>query len=293
MMVAPTSLQLTPEQIVRDVRRLPSLPMVVLELLRSIDLDASSMKFLANKISHDQALAATALRLANSSFYGMPAQVGDMQQAISLLGLSTVRSLVVAASITTSFAPASGAGLDLAAFWRESIGTAVCAKYLAPLSHAAPNTAFIAGLLHDIGRLVIATCYAPAQIAVTAWQAEHGGAISDAERAITGTDHAAIGAALTAHWHFPQEIVDAVADHHGGQSALSRVVWLADLLSHALALEGTDRRPGNTKPDPDSALDLDLDPGLCEQIGLDNRGLARLVGKILAEHAGICQVLVQ
>ena len=289
MTAAPALLQLTPEQVVCDVRRLPSLPMVVLELLKSIDLDASSMKFLADKISHDQALAATALRLANSSFYGMPSRVGNMQQAISLLGLSTMRSLLVAATITTSFGPETQASLDLATFWRESIGTAVCARHLALRGPAVPGTAFIAGLLHDIGRLVIATCYGPAQSAVVAWQAAHGGAISDAERAIIGTDHAAIGAMLATHWHFPQEIVDAVADHHHAQSDFSRVIWLADLLSHALALEEAGPSP------PEHALAPGCEPDLMlrEQFGLDDRDMARLVEQVVAEHAGICQVLVQ
>ena len=136
--------------VVSTLRDLPALPAIVAELLGSLDRDDAGTKLLAEKLSHDQALTAKTLRLANSSFYGMQNKVTTIQQAIAILGFNSVRTLVVAASITGCF-PMDGSGaFDFKAFWRHSVGTALCAKGLARHMSVNPDQAFMVGLLHDI-----------------------------------------------------------------------------------------------------------------------------------------------
>ena len=142
------------EHIIRQIQELPSLPVVVLELLSSMDQDDTDVHVLAQKIELDQGLAAKTLRIANSSFYGMQSKVTSIPQAVSVLGFHSIRTVVTACALTGSFAPVSG-GFDFQAFWRHSLATAVAARLLAPHLRVNPETAFTAGLLHDLGLSLI------------------------------------------------------------------------------------------------------------------------------------------
>ena len=143
----------------RQLDDLPSLPAVVMELLTCIDQDDVDISVLAKKVSHDQALTAKTLRLANSSTYGLQVKVTTIQQAITFLGFQTTRNLITAAAVTGCFAQGLCKGFDDKAFWRHSIATAVCARVLARRMRFNQDYAFTAGLLHDIGRLVLVTMY--------------------------------------------------------------------------------------------------------------------------------------
>jgi putative nucleotidyltransferase with HDIG domain len=231
------------DNVIKRVRDLPSLPAVVVELMASVEQEDIDTHALASKITLDQGLAAKTLRLANSSFYGMPTKVTTIHQAISVLGFHSIRTLVTACSVTASFAPGKDAGFDLEAFWRHSIGTAVCARVLAPYFKLNPDTAFTAGLLHDLGTLVLATGYPEEYRQVGAHRQQHDCQAAEAEQAVFGIDHAAVGSALAAHWKFPLAIQRAVAGHHqadiGGAGAAATpatVVCLANVLAHALDL---------------------------------------------------------
>lgn len=229
------------DDIIKAVRDLPSLPAVVAELLATMDQDDIDTHALAAKITLDQALTAKTLRLANSSFYGMPAKVTSIQQAVSVLGFHAIRTLVTACSVTESFKPAPGNQFDFPAFWRHSIASAVCARVLAPHVRVNPDTAFTAGLLHDLGTLVLATRFPDDYRRVHAWRRQHDCGAAPAQMAVFGIDHASVGSALARHWKFPAPIQAAVADHHrapDGPATLSTVIYVANILAHALDLSG-------------------------------------------------------
>jgi putative nucleotidyltransferase with HDIG domain len=235
---------MTADDIIKAVRDLPSLPAVVSELLATMDQDDIDTHALAARITLDQALTAKTLRLANSSFYGMPAKVTTIQQAISVLGFHSIRTLVTACSVTGSFKPGPGNDFNFPAFWRHSIGSAVCARVLAPHYRLNPDTAFTAGLLHDLGTLVMCTRFPDEYRRVNAYRREHDCMSAQAQTAVFGVDHAAVGSALAAHWKFPPPIQVAVAEHHqpgaraarGAPVTLSTVIYLANILAHALDL---------------------------------------------------------
>ncbi len=239
------------DDIIKCVRDLPSLPAVVAELLATMEQEDIDTHVLAAKIALDQALTAKTLRLANSSFYGLQAKVTTIQQAVSVLGFHSIRTLVTACSVTASFAPSKDVDFDFQAFWRHAIGSAVCARVLAPRFGLNPDTAFTAGLLHDLGTLVLCTRFPADYRRVAAYRREHDCVASAAELAVFGIDHAAVGSALTAHWKFPQQIQAAVAGHHLADEAaaqktgrahaaptLTTVIYMANILAHALDMSG-------------------------------------------------------
>lgn len=223
---------------------LPSLPAVVMELLDSIDAEEVDIAVLAKKVSRDQALTAKTLRLANSPLYGLRVKVTTLQQAITFLGFQTTRNLITAAALTGCFAERSCAGFSHQAFWRHSIATAACAKALAGHLRFNQDYAFTAGLLHDIGRLVLVTCFPERYAQVAAWRDAHDTVWLDAERALLGIDHVDAGLALAEHWHFSDTMRQAIAHHHAperpGAGFLATIIHAADAIAHALDLAGVE-----------------------------------------------------
>jgi putative nucleotidyltransferase with HDIG domain len=230
------------DDIVRQLDDLPSLPVVVMELLTSIDQEDIDISVLAKKVSHDQALTAKTLRLANSSTYGLQVKVTTIQQAISFLGFQTTRDLITAAAITGCFAQGACKGFDDKAFWRHSIATAVCARVLARRMRFNQDYAFTAGLLHDIGRLVLVTIDPQAYARVLARAAAEDIELLEAERAELGVDHVAAGIVLAEHWKFSDTIRLALAHHHdpelAGAGFLATIVHVANAIVHALDMVG-------------------------------------------------------
>jgi putative nucleotidyltransferase with HDIG domain len=232
------------DDVVGKLQDLPSLPAVVMELLTSIDQEDVDISVLARKVSHDQALTAKTLRLANSSTYGLQVKVTTIQQAITFLGFQTTRNLITAAAVTGCFSAGQCAGFDDKAFWRHSIATAACARVLARRMRFNQDYAFTAGLLHDIGRLVLVSTY-PAQYAeVLAWRSAHDCELIEAERAVLGIDHVMAGVALAERWNFSETMRLGIAWHHeperAGAGFLATIIHVANAIVHALDIAGED-----------------------------------------------------
>jgi putative nucleotidyltransferase with HDIG domain len=232
------------DDIVARLHDLPSLPAVVMELLTSIDQEDVDISVLAKKVSHDQALTAKTLRLANSSAFSLQVKVTTIQQAITFLGFQTTRNLITAAAVTGCFAQGQCAGFNDKAFWRHSIATAACARVLARRMRFNQDYAFTAGLLHDIGRLVLVTTYPERYSEALGYRSAHDCEIIDAERALLGIDHVAAGAALAEHWNFSDTMRLAIAWHHDPEQAgagfLATIIHVANAIVHALDIARED-----------------------------------------------------
>ena len=230
------------DDLVRQLDDLPSLPAVVMELLTSIDQEDVDISVLAKKVSHDQALTAKTLRLANSSTYGLQVKVTTIQQAITFLGFQTTRNLITAAAVTGCFVKGLCKGFDDKAFWRHSIATAVCARVLARRLRFNQDYAFTAGLLHDIGRLVLVTMYPEPYAEAIAKSVQDDIDLLDAERAVLGIDHVAAGLKLAEQWKFSDTIMMAISHHHDpdtvGAGVLAHIVHVANAIVHALDMVG-------------------------------------------------------
>jgi putative nucleotidyltransferase with HDIG domain len=233
---------LTLDQVIHSVQDLPSLPAVVMELLGSIEQDDVDIAVLAKKVSYDQALTAKTLRLANSSSFGLQVKVTTIQQAITFLGFQTTRNLITAAAVTGCFPNGRCPGFNDKAFWRHSIAVAACARALARRMRFNQDYAFTAGLLHDIGRLVLVTAAPQAYAGVVEWRSRKDGDWQDAERAVLGVDHVEAGVALAGHWNFSDTMRQAIAFHHApetpGAGFLAAIVHVANAIVHALDIAG-------------------------------------------------------
>ncbi|HYD95913.1 MAG TPA: HDOD domain-containing protein [Noviherbaspirillum sp.] len=276
---------LTIDEVIGKVHDLPSLPVVVTEMLNAIGKENVDVKTLADKVSRDQALTAKTLRLANSSFYGLQHKITTIQQAIAVIGFQSVRTLITAAAVTGSIAIDGKSSFNFPAFWRHSLATAVCARSLARHVHVDPEYAFMAGLLHDIGRLVLVTCFLEKYEKTLDCRNQSDCYLFEAEQSVLGVDHSMVGSALARHWKFPLVMEKAVASHHEPDAletgSLAAVVHVADAIAHALDLseDPTDLVP----PLSDAAWD---------NLGLPEARVMETLGETEIQFEEACQVLV-
>ncbi len=278
-----TTLSIT--DVIKTLRDLPALPVVVIELLSNLDQEDANTHVLAEKVSRDQALTAKTLRLANSSFYGMQSKVTTIQQAIAILGFNSVRTLVTAAAVIGNFSQSEHVAFDFKVFWRHSIATALCAKAMARHLRVNQDHAFIVGLLHDIGRLVLVTRSPAHYVEVLAHQAAQDCYMLEAERTVLGIDHAMVGRALAEHWKFPVLLQKAIDNHHtpdtSDAASLSSIVHVADGIFPALDLSGDEQ---------------DLVPPVSlaawTALGLEQEVLMRVFRETDAQFEEACQILV-
>jgi putative nucleotidyltransferase with HDIG domain len=229
------------EALARCIGALPALPlalMVAIQALSSDDLPASDC---VDAVERDQSLATRLLRLANSAFYGARGQVASVDDAVSMLGLRTVASVVAAVSMRSTLALVHCNGFRFETYWRHALTTAVIARELARSVTLDPGEAFLAGLLHDVGQLPLVVAHADWAERALLLSREEQIDLCEAERRLIGVGHDEVGADVMRHWHFPERLVDAVAAHHsplpappGFRVSLSALVRLADQLAHHL-----------------------------------------------------------
>lgn len=253
---------------------LPSLPAIVVELIDSLEDADSDLSRLVEKIARDQAIVAKVMRLANSSFFGFPGGVASIREAVTLLGFNSVRNLVVTSSLMDLF-PDQGGAFDWAEFWRHSINTGACARLLAAKVHQDREAAFLAGILHDVGRLLVGV-YLPEQFAASLkYQDEAGVTLVDAEQQVWKTDHARLGAAVARRWRLPTVICHAIEGHHAPQATagmpLTDIIYLANVLDQELSLS-----PAGTE------LSEFLAEETQKRLGLDRQGLSQVAAQMAA-----------
>lgn len=228
------------EDMVAKIKDLPTLPEVAMEMLQNLEDEESSLDMLTEKIALDHSVTAKILRVANSSYYGSNSKVVTLQQATALLGVKNVKNLIRLTILSNKFLTIECPSFNFKAFWRHSVATAVCAELISRALHMKHDFAFTAGLLHDIGKLVLVTCYPENYDQVLRYQLSQDCSTLLAERAIMHMDHVDAGLALATHWKFSEAVRDAIRGHHDteiqGLHVLASVVHVANAIVHALDL---------------------------------------------------------
>lgn len=230
--------------VARKVRELPALPHALSEVLSALRQDGLHIERCAALIERDQALASRTLRLANSPFYGLSGRVGTMRDAIQLLGLGTVATLMSAALLSNGFDTGRCPGFDFPRFLRHAFAVSIASRELARAQGEDEDEAGLAGLMHDVGQLALATYFPGELSAALALARTADCSVSAAERGLLNLDHAEVGGIVARHWCFPASMALAIEQHHlaeraglpGGTSVLSDVVHVADVIAHALNL---------------------------------------------------------
>jgi HD-like signal output (HDOD) protein len=248
--------------LIASTHELAALPGSVVRLLELLDDMTAGADRVLSIIERDPSLTANLLKLCNSAYYGVQRKIGSVREALILLGNKTVVTLAFASGMGDVLrGPLAGYGMAKDALWRHALATAVGAGYLATRTHAAElrDRAFTAGLVHDIGKLLLnkllarqleqmpqGTLGAPpfsrsgsCDLAIVYTQEE----LTQAERRLLGYDHCEAGAALAAAWHFPEMLEQAIRYHHhlrveGEHTELVRVVGAANFIAKGLGLDG-------------------------------------------------------
>ncbi|MGM0678079.1 MAG: HDOD domain-containing protein [Pseudomonadota bacterium] len=208
----------------------------------------SSFEAMASVIESDTALAAKVLRIANSSLYALPGGIHSIQRAISIIGTQQLRDLTLAATVIRHFEGMPITGIDLESFWRHSIGCALLARSLASFRREANVERFyVAGLLHDIGRLVM-YMHMPDAMAQVLEAREHSqDLLFREEQRELGFHHAQLGGELLERWQLPAALHEPVRCHHDPNEAQrypveTAVVHAADSMANALRMGSSGER---------------------------------------------------
>lgn len=215
---------------------------IVRDIEAAVQSPQCSLATVASAIEKDPDLTARLLRLANSGFYGFPSRLTTVSEALSLIGIQQVHDLITSSSIIDRFAGVGADHVDMHHFWRHSLACGVGARGVAITRHMRnPDKFFVAGLLHDVGRLALLSQAPDLNRVVFERYLQGGKLLREAERAVLGYDHAEIGGALLRRWQFPPHLIEAVTYHHrplggAGSREEAAVVHLADHLVNAMGL---------------------------------------------------------
>ena len=238
----------TLEEILSRVSALPTLPEVARYIIATIDDETSDADSLVQRLNTDPAVVARILAAANSSALALRSRIESMRQAILVLGLKEIRRITLATALIDRLNFGSGA-FDPRVLWRHSLGVATCASAIAEDLRYNQEAAFTAGLLHDIGQMLLFATVPDSFEEAMRRSREQDLPIVEAERSVFGFDHAVVGAELVRLWHLPGEIADGIGGHHDPESGafgeMGDLIHVAEALSHALDLGA---QPDNRVP---------------------------------------------
>ncbi len=271
---APTNSNANPviEAAIREISHIATLPEITVKIIELVEDPSSTAQDLHNVISNDPALCSRILKVVNSSFYGLPGQIGSINRAIVLLGLNAVKNIAISASLAKLFRGGelcpNFAARDL---WQHSIITATAAKLVADeLSMGIPDEAFLSGLIHDIG-VMVEMQYDREKLVNVVGQLKVGsdGAptvdMLATETTVFGANHQQFGAALCGKWKFPAVFAQVCGHHHkptelpAGSRVLPCMVHIADRLAGAYT-KGYRLDLISLAPDPAALDEIKLTP---------------------------------
>ncbi len=204
-----------PEDLVKGVIKLISLPEIFIRINQVMEDPDHNAKQLGDVISHDPSLTARILRIVNSAYYGLAVKIELVSRAVSVIGEDDLKNLVLATSAVDAFKRIPNQLVDIDLFWRHSIHTGIVARLLSKhcnILHG--ERLFVAGLLHDIGKLILYFKEADLSQEVLLKAAETDGVTFRAEKEIIGFTHADVGGALINAWQLADTLNDVVAHHH-------------------------------------------------------------------------------
>ncbi|MDH5377880.1 MAG: HDOD domain-containing protein [Gammaproteobacteria bacterium] len=233
----------SPEDLVEGVDKLVSLPEVCFLINDLINDPLTEIEEIGQVISQDPDLTARLLRLVNSSYYGFEGKVDTISRAILMVGLKELQHMVWASSAAETFSNIAPSDANMAMFWRHSIFTAVLARIIArECAVLHPERLFVAGLLHDVGRLLILHKIPDAaKLVLIEVSEKDDGDLVEQERNVLGYDHAEIAGALFQRWGLPEGLIDSVKYHHAPQESNkykleASILHVANIMAHALEM---------------------------------------------------------
>jgi HD-like signal output (HDOD) protein len=256
------------KKILSQIESLPSMPSIYTEIMEEMHSDDPSIKKVGDIIAQDVSMTAKILQVVNSVFFGLARKISSTQQAVILLGLESIKALVLSVKIFAEFSQKKFSWFNIDTLFNHSMAVSKYSQTIVKkekLEQEIINFSLMAGLLHDLGKLILATNFQKPykQLLAEAQSSRHS--LWDLEYEAFGTSHAEIGAYLMGLWNLENPIIEAIAFHHCPEKSMNRnmglltAVHMGDALAH---------EPRN--PDPDS-IQLQYDPDYLETLGVTHR----------------------
>ena len=279
------------QRFIRGIRYLPTLPTVLAQILALLNDEKSSARDMEHIITHDQSLSSKVLTVANSAYYGFRHKIVTVRRAVVALGYEEIRNICLGASLMGFLHPSTFKNKQAAELlWLHSVCVADAARIISDKTKACENdVAFTAGLMHDLGKVVLAAFFPEEVDAMHALMDKENLGYRQAEAA-QDMDHAQIGKALCEYWDLPPQLVEGVGYHHDLHSGLDfynvpATVHAANFLGHISQLGDS----GNNDPP-------EIKERVMEKLGLDMAMLEACKEELVARRAKIVslwQMLLQ
>lgn len=198
-----------------SLRKLPAIPIVVSQILRSIDDPNVNSARIAELIEKDQSLTARVLRVANSPFYGFARRISTIDLAVVVMGTNAIKEILISMIVQRFFRSTNNMFFDIQSFWQYSMFSGAASRYLArKLGYKLAGEAFVTGLMHDIGILIIADQFMNKYKKIMQLVANGNFSLIEAEQKVLNSTHCDIGAWIANKWNLPSQIVAAIQNHH-------------------------------------------------------------------------------
>lgn len=259
---------LSATKIVQIMGDLPTMPIIATQIMEKLGNPGSTPREIHDLITKDQGLSVRVLKVANSPYYGASRSISTIKDAVLFLGYGSIRSLIMTAVLKGMF---SALSLSEQLLWDHAVCCGFAARRIgAEVGYDGLDEAYLAGLMHDIGKAVL-FLRVPAVMREVMSEVEGGNSeFVDLERQALGFTHAEVGQIMADSWFFSLDIEDAIAHHHSPDRAhsardLSHIVNMADKVCHKLEI-GPTRRPGLDLFELDSTRVMGLDPAAVPRI---------------------------
>lgn len=280
----------TPQDIIKEVDGLLSLPEVVISANQLLNSPAATARDIGEVISHDPALSAQLLKLVNSAFYGFTSPIDTISRAVTVIGNRELRTVILSASVATVFNRIAPELVDMDDFWHRSVYAGLVAKKLAETQGNSRNEAlFLTGLLHDVGKIVLFS-YRPEQAGlILAQAAETGRPLYQVEQEILNFTSAELGAELLESWKLGQNLWLPIRYQRTPKQAsgLEAEAWMLNL---SIAL--TDCvEPEHKGASTVELEDLEFEPAALESLGLSTQDLFGINQEVNLECLDVLQII--
>lgn len=228
------------ESIITKVLKVAALPAVAIKFSEAVQNPLTSNNDLEKIISEDSALASKVLMIANSALFNFPSKIDTIAKAITIIGQKQLSEIILSCSVVEMFKGIPQDVIDMDLFWRHSIAVATASRLLASARHEQNvERFFTAGLLHDIGKLIIFVEAPKYALEVVNKCKESSKLMHKVEKEVLGFDHAKLGAMLLKKWKLPDSVISAVYYHHmpsisSGDIVGPSIIHTADIICHAL-----------------------------------------------------------
>lgn len=253
---------------------IPTLPSVVMEVNRVLMDDYQRIEVISEAIGSDAALTTKVLRIANSSYYGLSYNVDTLTRAITILGSDTIRNLALTISVHNLFSGKDSNYFDFKSLWYHSLGSAIASKALVGKTDAVlQEKAFICGIIHDIGKLIIAQNVPEDTEKILEKLGDDPAATqSDIEMDVLEITHSEVGSIVADKWQLPKEFAEVIRFHHYPKTPVHAnevLLNAGNQVSKALALgRSTDEKVQN------------IEPAVWKKLGLSEVEVSQILPKI-------------